>query len=245
MIDFHRVIGLAVCVVLTAPSLSWAKRAKKHSTPRPLNLACPQGLSNLGPDSVPYKTFRLNRTEAILICVPPESMENGELKGKFLYQYEASFFRKEKFIARVFSGSQKTPVQFKLKYGDLFEIMHLNFRDEFYPLYSERIVCSQDECKRKDRKCVFDQNELSPLGPKEFEREKVIYAKGMGQVQEMTPADLAQMSALALRGRKLALEFFTELQPKPLVSGAAAEFYQHMQSLLLEMQKAECLKSQD
>jgi hypothetical protein len=239
---FWLILGLS----FASPLSGWAK-AKKHRrhSPPQKQLACPPGLSNLGPEALPFRTYRLNAADAILICVPPEAMENGELKGKYLYQYEASLFRQNKFVSRVFSGSQKTPVRFKLKNGDLHEIMHLNFRDEFYPLYSEKIVCSQDECKRKEKSCVFNQSELSPLGPKEFEREKVIYAKGAGQIQEITEVDLAQMFNLALRGRKLAVEFFTTLQPKPLVSGPAAEIFQHMRSLLNEMTEVGCLKTQD
>jgi len=233
---------LSVCLLLACGDLAWAKGKKKKHVKPAKKLSCPAGLSNLGPESVPYKTFKLDSGEQILICVAPEAMENGSLKGKYLYQYEASLFRKEKFVSRVFSGSQKTPVGFQKKGGQLYEIMHLNFRNEFYPLYSEKISCEKDECKRKDKTCVFDQNQLSPLGPKEFEREKIIYAKGVGQIQEMTDADLAQMSNLALRGHKLAVEFFTELQPKPMMQGMSAEFYQHMQALLREMTEAGCLQ---
>ncbi|MGZ5279322.1 MAG: hypothetical protein ACXWC9_05240 [Pseudobdellovibrionaceae bacterium] len=233
---------LSFCLLLACSDSAWAKsKRKKHFKPAK-KLSCPAGLSNLGPASVPYKTFKLDSGEKILICVFPEAMENGKLKGKYLYQYEASLFRKDKFVSRVFSGSQKTPVSFRKKEGHLHEVMHLNFRNEFYPLYSEKIFCEKDECKRTDKTCVFDQNQLSPLGPKEFEREKVIYAKGVGQIQEMTDADLAQMSNLALRGHKLAVGFFTELQPRPIMQGLSAEFYQHMQALLREMTAAGCLQ---
>lgn len=245
MMKSQWIVWTLLCAVLVAPVDGWAKKKKRNTKPsaRPkaAALKCPPGLSNLGENALPYRTYRLNRDESILICVPSESMENGKPKTKFIYQYEAALFRKNKFVQRVFSGSQKTPVQFKQKNGDLFEIMYLNFREEYYPLYSEKIVCEQNECKRKDRSCVFDQNQLSPLGPKEFEREKIIFAKGIGQVQEMTAADLAQMSNLALRGRRLAVEFFLELQPKPILNGPPTEFYQHMGSLLKEMRDGGCL----
>ena len=205
-------------------------------------LGCPQGLSNLGEGAMPYKTFKVGGKDRILICVAPEDLQDGNLKRKFLYGYEASLFRNGKFVNRVFSGSQKTPVMFEQKGEQLAEIMHLNFGESFYPLYKEKIVCEKDECKRQDKACVFDQDQLSPLGPKEFEREKVIYAKGAGHIQEVTDVDLVQMLNLALRGRKLAVAFFTDLQPRPLLTGPATDFYRHMQSLLQEMKDASCLK---
>ncbi len=235
---------LSICLLLAVSETTWAKKKKRKSAPAKIVLACPPGLSNLGPESVPYKTYSLATGEKILICVSPESMENGALKGKFLYQYEASLFRGDKFVARVFSGSQRTPVVFEKKNGELYEIMHLNFRDEFYPLYREKISCAENECKRSEKTCVFDQNRLSPLGPKEFEREKIIYAKGVGHIQEMNDGDLAQMSNLALRGRRMAVEFFTDLKPMPIMIGNGPDFYQHMKALLEEMKTAGCLQVQ-
>jgi hypothetical protein len=243
MLNRTMLILLSICLLLTVSETTWAKKRKKKPTPAK-SLACPPGLSNLGPDSVPYKTYPLASGEKILICVSPDSIENGVLKAKYLYQYEASLFRGDKFVARVFSGSQRTPVVFQKKNGELYEVMHLNFRNEFYPLYQEKISCAEDECKRTDKTCVFDQSRLSPLGPKEFEREKIIYAKGAGHIQEMNDGDLAQMSNLALRGRRLAVEFFTDLKPMPILVGNAPDFYQHMKALLEEMKTAGCLQVQ-
>ncbi len=232
---------LALC--LTA-NPAWAKKKKKRKVFAPPKLTCPQGLSNLGPDTVVYKTYSMGPHEKLLICVLPDEMEKGNLKGKYLYQYEAALFRDNKFVQRVFSGSQKTPVILKKQNGELYEIMHLNFRDEYYPLYREKIACTNDECRRVDKSCVYDQTSLSPMGPRDFEREKVIYAKGAGQIQDVTDGDLAQMANLAMRGRRLAVEFFTDLRPKPKLLGSANEFYTHMQALLTEMREAGCLTLQ-
>jgi hypothetical protein len=230
---------LCLCgFILLSSSLAVAKKKHKHEKP----LACPTGISNFEGESKAFKTYKINKTDRILICVPADAMEDGKLKNKFLYQYEAALFRKSKFIRRVFSGSQKTPVIFEKKKDELYEIMHLNFRDAFYPLYSEKIVCKKNECKREEKTCVFDQNQLSPLSPKEIEREKIIYGKGAAQVQEMTDADLSQMANLALHGRKLAFGFFTDMSTRPIMMGTANEFYQHMQALLSEMKSEGCLK---
>jgi hypothetical protein len=235
---------MTLCLCLFAAShTAWAKK-KKRKVFAPPKLTCPQGLSNLGPETVVYKTYSMGPDEKLLICVLPEEMEKGHLKGKYLYQYEAALFRHNKFVQRVFSGSQKTPVILKKQGGELFEIMHLNFRDEFYPLYKEKISCLENECRRMDKVCVYDQTLLSPMGPREFEREKVIYGKGASQIQDVTDADLAQMANLAMRGRRLAVEFFTDLKPKPKLIGSANEFYSHMQALLNEMREAGCLTLQ-
>lgn len=234
---------LLVFLFISISTGAWAK-AHKSKASKPL--ACPVDPVHGGSSKVPVHEFKLHSKEKVLICVPSSSIgEDGKTKGQYLTQYDAYLFNGKKPGRRVLSGSGNTPVRFELRKGQLYEIMHLNVRGTLHELYKEKIVCEKDICKRKEKTCVFNQYHMSPLSPKEYEREKVIYAKGMAQVQEMTESDLAQMSTLALSGRKMAYQFFTEMSPQPIMIGNTVSFYQHMQGLLGQMRAESCLKLQE
>jgi hypothetical protein len=185
--------------------------------------------------------FRLKSGEHFLVCSKPELIETDRPKHRFLTQYDA-YLIKGSQVRRVLSGSLNTPVRFEQRKGEIFEINHLNLRDQYYPLYRDRIVCKGDGCRRREKTCVFSQFQLNPASPRDLEREKVIFAKGAAYVQEMTAADLTHMSVLALSGRQLAIDFFTRLEPQPILLGSQITFYQQMQSLVSQMRYEGCLK---
>jgi hypothetical protein len=204
-------------------------------------LVCPIDVVHKEDRKVAIQEFKLKKKARMLICVPPEMTEDGKLKSKFLTRYDAYLFDGKKPGKRVLSGSINKPVLFEQKKGEIYEVMHLSLKGIYHPLFQEKIVCDKGVCKRAEKKCVFNQYHLSPPGPKEIEREKVIYAKGAAQVQEMTEGDLALMAELALSGRKLANDFFLTMDP-PILMGVTRPFYQHMQDLLKQIKSEGCLK---
>ncbi|MEZ0392344.1 MAG: hypothetical protein ACAH59_09025 [Pseudobdellovibrionaceae bacterium] len=185
--------------------------------------------------------FKLNRKEKIVICAPPSDFENGKLKDKFLTTYDVHVFKKDKWLMQVFSSLGSTPVRFEQKGGQIYEVTHLNLRGTYHPLFKISIVCEKGECKRKEKTCIFNPSEMSPLSAQEVEKEKAIFTKGVDQLQEVTEGELAQMSIYALTGRKQAFDFFTKMEARPLLPVAGVGFYQNMQSLLNQMNQEGCL----
>lgn len=186
--------------------------------------------------------FNMNPTEKVVICAPLSAFENDKLKTKFMTEFEAHLFRNDKWVRKVFSGSGTTPIRFEQRKKQLYEITHLNLQGKFHPLFKNKIGCEENKCKRVEKTCVFDQKKLDPMSPTEFESEKAIYTKASSKNQEITGSELAQMSLLALHGRKLAFDFFVNKSPTPLVIGSAADFYQNMKDLLMQMEREACLE---
>lgn len=186
--------------------------------------------------------FSLNKTDKLVICVPAGDVDNGKLKSRFLTEYAAYLFRHDESVNRVFSGSGTTPVRFQQRKKKVYEIVHLNLQGSFYPLFKNQIACENVDCKRVDKVCVYDQSQLPAPQQSELEKEYLIYSKASSQKQEITQAELAQMSVLALGGRRFAFDFFTSLNPQPIVIGPAKDFYNHMKGLLNQMSLEGCLK---
>lgn len=202
-------------------------------------LKCPEVLSSLGPQAVPYKTYPTQGYQ-ILVCVMPADLVDGQLRKKHLFQFDAHLFKKEKFVKTVFSGNLKTPILFERKKGILFEDMYLNILENYYPLYQSKVDCKKDNCEKLQKKCIFKQDLMPAMSPKEFATEKEVINKAESG-EEVASSEVFDMLQIALRGREAGIRFFTKLNKQPKFSSNTLENYKSIQHLLEKMVLDDCL----
>lgn len=207
-------------------------------------LKCPEVLSSLGAQAVPYKVY-VTQGYQVLICVLENDLvkqaQPAELRKKHLFQFDAHLFKKDTYIKTLFSGNLKTPITFIRKNGVLFENMYLNILENYYPLYQSKVVCKFDNCEKDEKKCIFKQALMPAMSPKEFATEKAVLAKAEAGLEEISSGEMFEMLQVALRGREQGIKFFTKLEKLPKLAVNVLENYKSIQKLLEKMILDDCL----
>lgn len=206
-----------------------------------VDLHCPQINFGQGSELKEYKTFATQGYQ-ILICVPPKDVNQGQLTRQHLFQFEAHLFKKNKYIKKIFTGSQKTAIAFERRKGLLFEISHLNLFEKFYPLFESQIHCQNDDCQRQTKKCVFRQSLQPAMSPQDFAKEKELVAKVEAREKELDGSDIFDFLQFALKGRERGIQFFTKMELLPKMNSAGLQIYKNIQKVVETMVVEDCLK---